>query len=333
MIATLLVTDKMHPALRARVEDSVRGHGRRRASGRRGAPSLMGLLRLSLVVCFVLAISTFVMARRRAAAELESDRANLLQRFRSEAAGLTAEQRAIGERVQAVLELAAGPYAGDAVTAELRGAARFAGTLSRPTMYVRGPVQSFTRVSGTRESASASFSDAFVLCLLDPPSTRTEKLLLSRARSAYAGGERVERVAPQVSRLFHALIGLPFLSPTWEARVKEAEKARELELLRRDFERAPLRGAKAAAKAELLLYAMDEPGDRSVPAELDGERPHHVRVGLVDLGSKKQLLALRRKVDPSWLSATARAEYATGIDACSLALDVRTEVTGESPGG
>jgi hypothetical protein len=78
---------------------------------------------------------------------------------------------------------------------------------------------------------------------------------------------------------------------------------------------------------------MDEPGDRSIPAELDGERPHHVRVGLVDLASKKQLLALRRKVDPSWLSPTARAEYASGIDACTLALDVRAEVTGEKLGG
>jgi hypothetical protein len=331
VIATLLVTDKMSPALRARIEASVRGH--RGKPGRRGAPSLMGLLRLSLVVCFVLAISTFVMARRRAAAELESDRANLLERFRREAKGLTAEQRAIGERVHGLLEQAAGPYTGDAVVAELRGAAGFAGVLARPTVYVRGPVQSFTRPSGVRESAVASFSDAFVLCLLDPPSTRTEKLLLNRARSAYAGGERVERAAPHVSRLYHALAGLPFLAPSWEARVKEAEKARELALLRRDFERAPLAGAKAAAKAELLLYAMDEPGDRSVPAELDGERPHHVRVGLVDLASNKQLLALRRKVDPSWLSPTARAEYASGIDACSLALDVRAEVTGEKLGG
>jgi hypothetical protein len=331
VIATLLVTDKMSPALRARVEASVRGH--RRTPGRRGAPSLMGLLRLSLVVCFVLLISTFVMARRRAAAELETDRANLLERFRREAAGLTSEQRTIGERVQGLLEQAAGPYTGDAVTAELRSAAALAGALARPTVYVRGPVQSFTRLSGVRESAAASFGDAFVLCLLDPPSTRTEKLLLSRARSALSGGERVERAAPHVSRLYHALAGLPYLSPPWEARVKAAEKARELELLRRDFERAPLKGAKAAAQAELLLYAMDEPGDRSVPAELDGERPHHVRVGLVDLSSRKQLLALRRKVDPSWLSPTARAEYASGIDACSLALDVRAEVTGQKLGG
>jgi hypothetical protein len=330
LIATLLVTDKMSPALRARIEASVRG--RQSTPGRRGKPFALAMLRMTLVLTFVLAIGSFAMARRRASAELEADRARLLDRFRKEASGLTAEQRGIGERIQGLLEQAAGPYPGDAITPELR-AVGLAGTLARPTVYVRGPLQSFTRLSGIRESASGSFGDAFVLCLLDPPSARTERQLLGRARSAFAGAGRVERVAPHVARLYHALAGLPYLSPTWEERVKTAQKARELGLLQRDFERAPLEGARAAARAELLLYAMDEPGDRSVPAELDGERPHHVRVGLVDLASKKQLLALRRKVDPSWLSPASRAEYATGIDACSLALDVREEVTGEKLGG
>jgi hypothetical protein len=330
VIATLLVTDKMSPALRARIEASVRG--RKATPGRRGKPFALAMLRMTLVLVFVLAIGSFAMARRRASAELEADRAALLDRFRKQASGLTAEQRSIGERIQGFLEQAAGPYPGDAVTSELR-AAGLGATLARSTVYVRGPLQSFTRLSGIRESASSSFGDAFVLCLLDPPSARTEKQLLGRARSALLGGTRVERAAPQVARLYHALAGLPYLSPTWEERVKSAQKARELALLRRDFERAPLEGAKAAAKAELLLYAMDEPGDRSVPAELDGERPHHVRVGLIDLSTKKPLLALRRKVDPSWLSPASRAEYATGIDACSLALDVREAVTGEKLGG
>jgi hypothetical protein len=330
VIATLLVTERMAPELRARIEASVRG--RRGNSGRRGKPFALAMLRMALVLTFVLAIGTFAMARRRASAELEAERANLLDRFRKEASGLTAEQRSIGERIQGFLEQGAGQYLGDAVSAELRGPGLVA-ALARPTVYVRGPLQSFTRLSGIRESASSSFGDAFVLCLLDPPAVRTEKQLLGRARSAYAGGERVERVAPHVARLYHALAGLPFLSPSWEERVKTAQKARELQLLRRDFERAPLKGAKAAASAELLLYAMDEPGDRSIPAELDGERPHHVRVGLVDLTQKKQLLALRRKVDPSWLSPGVRAEHAMGIDACSLALDVREEVTGQKLGG
>jgi hypothetical protein len=330
VIGTLLVTDRMSPALRARIEASV--NGRRPTPGRRSKPMALAMLRMSLVLVCLLAIGTFAMARRRAAVELEADRASLLERFKKETSGLTAEERAVGERVQAVLERAAGPYPGDSVTAELRGPA-FMATLARPTVYVRGPVQSFTRTSGLRDSASSSFVDAFVFCLFDPPSSRTEKLLLNRARSAHAGGERVTKAAPHVARLYHALAGLPFLSRTWEARVQSAQKARELEILRRDFERAPLANAKQAAKAELLLYAMDEAGDRSVPAELDGERPHYVRVGLFDLDSKKQLLALRRKVDPSWLSPTSRAEYATGIDACSLALDVREEVTGEKLGG
>jgi hypothetical protein len=34
------------------------------------------------------------------------------------------------------------------------------------------------------------------------------------------------------------------------------------------------------------------------------------------------LLRLRRRVDPGWISPAVRAEYASGIDSCVLALDV-----------
>jgi predicted RNA binding protein with dsRBD fold (UPF0201 family) len=78
------------------------------------------------------------------------------------------------------------------------------------------------------------------------------------------------------------------------------------------------------------LLALDEPGDQGGPTELDGERPHSVRVGLVDLSTKKVLLRMRRHVDPRWLSASARAELASGIDSCELALQVHKAVAGES---
>jgi hypothetical protein len=51
-----------------------------------------------------------------------------------------------------------------------------------------------------------------------------------------------------------------------------------------------------------------------------------VRVGLVDLVADKLLLELRRYVDPAWISATARAEYAMGMDSCALAVDVHAAV-------
>ena len=77
----------------------------------------------------------------------------------------------------------------------------------------------------------------------------------------------------------------------------------------------------------MLLFAIDEPGERTAVSELDGEKPHWVRVGLIDLTTGQLLLRLRRRVDPSGLSEVTRAEYARGVDDCSLALDVRQAVT------
>lgn len=329
MIATLLVTDKMSPELRARIVRSVRG--RRGEPGRSRVPFGKGLLRATLILTVVALVVAVIVAKRRANAELEAERASMLAKIRRAASTLTADEKRIASRVEEWLVRSSGAYAGDSVLPELRVAGAFVKTLQRPTVYVRGPVSSFAAAAGVAESANGSFGDAFVLCLLDPPGTRSEKALLGRARSALGGGERVERVAPHVTRLHHALRGLPFLSPAFEQRVVHAEKPRELAVLRRELDRAPLEGAKAAAKAELLLFAMDEPGDRSQPAELDGERPHHVRIGLVDLATRRLLVTLRRKVDPSALTPAARAEYASGIDSCGLALDVRAEVMGEAP--
>jgi hypothetical protein len=194
-------------------------------------------------------------------------------------------------------------------------------------VYVRLPLAGVRGTASLEQAAAQSFKDALVLCLLDPPASRSEKLLVSRARRAFAGHERIGASA-HVTRLYDAISGLPFLSREWERKVLAADDERALGELERRFNRAPLAAAKRAAKAELLLFALDEPSDGSGPIELDGERPHHVRVGLVDLETERLLLAFRRHVDPSWVSAANRAEYASGIDSCSLALDAQALVTG-----
>jgi hypothetical protein len=73
----------------------------------------------------------------------------------------------------------------------------------------------------------------------------------------------------------------------------------------------------------MLLMVMDESGDGKGPTELDGERPHDVRVALVDLASARMVLRLRRHVDPAWIGTAARSEHASGLDGCALAFDVR----------
>jgi hypothetical protein len=129
-----------------------------------------------------------------------------------------------------------------------------------------------------------------------------------------------------VRRLHDAEIGLPFLEPPWAERVREAETAADVARLRHDFEHAPIDRAQRAAKASLMLAALDEPGDGRGPIELDGERPHYVRVALVDLLADRPLLRRRVSVDPNWISAARRPSYATGLDSCALAYDLHEQL-------
>jgi len=309
----------MSPALAARVQASV--EGRRAAPGATLAPGWKSLARFTLLAIALGAISWFVVARHRARQRLESERSALIERARRESGSLTSDEKAVTTRVLAWLVRFAGNYEGDLIADELRSKDALRALLTRPSVYVRGPLASFNGIVGLAESASASRGDAFILCLVDPPASKTEKLLRGKARAAYHGIGRIESAA-RVERLHDAFEGLPFLAPEWEARVRAAEELSEIESLKQRFERAPIAAAKRVAKAPLLLFAMDEPGDKRGPAELDGERPHDVRVGVVDLAAAKLLLRLRRRVDPSFISPAARAEYASGIDSCALALDV-----------
>lgn len=321
-MATSLTTRKMSPELKARVEASVRG-GRRTTPGAKLAARSISLLRLGVTAVLGVSLIAIVLARRSEQQLFERERTALLDAVGRETASLSAGQPARVLGIPPLLERFSSAYPGDFLADELQEAGAFQARIALPALYVRGPLAAFRSAAGISQVAASSFKDAFVLCLLDPPDLRTEQALRSRARSAQARGERVRQHTGHVERLHDALAGLAFLSPDWRARVEATETSIALNKLRQAFERAPLGAAKRASRAETLLFAMDEPGEGPGPTELDGERAHLVRVGLVDLASQKVLLRLRRPVDPSWISAATRAEYASGIDSCSLALDVR----------
>jgi len=326
---SFLTTDKMSPEFRARLEANI--SGKRVTPGARLAPRSLSWLRLSVFLLVTGSAAALVVAIQRHRAEREAARSELLARVQREASALTSEDKRTPERVKTWLERVSGPYSGDTISNEVRGETPFAATLARPMIYVRGPLGSFRSAAGIAESADSSLKDALVSCLMDPPASRSEKALLGRARTALGRGGRSTEPTEHVERLRDALAGIPLLTPAWQARVREADDLRELGRLTRDLERAPLGAAKRAAKAELLLFVLDEPAATRGPVELDGERAHDVRVGLVDLRTQKLLLQLRRPVDPGFISVNARAEYAGAIDSCALALDVREAVTGRAP--
>jgi hypothetical protein len=325
-MATFLANSKMSPALAGRIDASVRGKRGVRGGGR-SAPSLTSLFRLTAVVAIAGLVSALLYARHQLNLEVASMRRKLLDAVKAESALVTAEDRATASHAEAALLRAAGAYDGDLVASELVPSGAFAALLLRPAMYVRGPIEAFKTTSGILPAASASLKDAFLLCLLEPPATREEKSVLTKVHAAYSGAANVEARTSNVRRLFDAEAGLPLLSPAWAARVESAEDENQLAVLRKQFDGAPLKMSEKALAARLLVFVMDERGEPGGLSELDGERPHPVRVGIVDLATGATLLRLEKRVDPNWISLPKRPQYATGLDSCALALDVRDAVT------
>ena len=322
-MATFLTTSRMSPALAARLEASVRGRRGRAVVSRTWVVSVV---RLGVAAAVLAIVGGVAWARHRATTELEAERAALLGQVRGESDALTPADREIVTRTQVLLGHLTGTYEGDLVEGELRAPKAIDALLARPLLYVRGPLSGFADPKATASSAADGTKDAFALCLADPPAARAEKTLLPTVRASYSGGGPLERRTPSMRLLKEAEVGLPFLQPEWAARVASAPEHEDLAKLRRDFERAPIAAAKQAAHAEHLLAVLDEPGDGTGPTELDGERPHFIRVALVDMASGRALLRLRRHVDPSGLSTGPRNQYARGLDACALALDVRDAI-------
>jgi hypothetical protein len=323
-MATFLTTSKMHPALVARIEASVRGRRREHTMKRAASlsPRIVSLVRVVVVVLVGLGIYTVVMGRRRDRQELERTRAALLAAVRGQSSTLTPEDRNAVSRAESWLVELSGPHEGNFVAQDIRGSIDLKSTFSEPLVYVRGPSSAFKTPALIEHAASTSMKDALLLCLVDPPESRSEKALLEKVRIAYAGGLPMEERTSNARRLDDEVVGLPILLPQWQERVRAADDGAALAKLRRELDRAPLDRAKQAIRARHLLVAMDEPSDGGGPTELDGERAHHVRVMLVDLMMSKTLLRFRKLVDPSWISLAKKSDYAVGLDSCGLAYDV-----------
>lgn len=314
----------MSPELAARVESSVTG--RRVKPGRSwGGPRLVAFVRAAFAIAALSFVVIVIVNKKRDATKLEQDRAALLATVTSLAASASDSDKGAVARDEALLVRLAGTYEGDYVSPDLAKPGALAAELSRPAVYVRGPIDGFSRAPLVAGTASSSVKDALLYCLYDAPSARTEKALLPKVRAAYSDLGNLEKKTPNVRRLFEAESGLPFFLPTWAARVREARDENELGALRVDLGKANVGRAKDALGAEVLIAVMDEAGFGVGTTEMDGERAHDVRIALVDLASGAPLLRIKRHVDPSGWSPVSRAEYATGLDGCAFAFDVAAE--------
>lgn len=320
---TLLVTGSMSPSLAARVQAAVSGQSQPKMARK---SRLKAGLRLLAFAALFGGVASALHLRQKRVEQLDQRRAELLSELMHHSEQLSHADRALPGRVTAAIaEQASAVYAGDVVSPELRTRAQLNEALGAPTLYLRGPLDGLARPERVGELASSSSKDAFLLCLLDPPVERSEQALRLKASAAYAQGpsmlatSHVERVAP-------LLQVVPLLGSEWKARVRMAENVGTLEVLSRVMNAAPLQAAIRSAKSRQLLLVLDETATGSGPTELDGERAHAVRVALVDLTSGEARLRFRGKVDPSAFSDQGRIKYASGLDGCALALDLRTAV-------
>ncbi|NUP14123.1 MAG: hypothetical protein HOW73_49450 [Polyangiaceae bacterium] len=324
MMATFLTTSKMNPALAARVEKSVHGG---RATSPAATRRLIALARVAAVAGLAIAIWIVVTGRRRDRADTENVRAELVARAEANIESVTTSDRDLVTRAESWLGALSDPdYRGDFVAEELRPAGALAAALSRPALYVRGPMQSFGNYEQLADTAASSKKDALLLCLLRPPASRAEKAVYEQVKIAYFDGPGLEERTSNARRLHDALAGLPFLQAAFADRVRAAQSDKDLKKIRTELDRAPVDAAKVALKSELLLVAIDEPGDGKGPTELDGAQSHFVRLALVDLHASTVLFSLRRHVDPSWISSEKRPTYASGLDGCALGFDVHEQI-------
>lgn len=320
---TFLTTSKMNPALAARVEAAVSGTARAGKGSNGPRRLVVSFVRVLLVFLAVFAVRSFLAFRHQEVSELDRSKTALATDWRARSLDLTDAQKDLAGHVSPWLLSESSGYQGDRIADELaRGG--LAKVLAEPAVYVRGAIGAFGSPKTTAEAAALSRKDPLLVCLYEPPKGRDEKTVLEQVRAVYMGG--ADRRTRNVELLHDALVGLPFLMPPWEAKIGAAKTVPEVTTLRRELEKAPLDAAKRAARATILIYAMDEPGRGDGPVELDGERLHDVRVGIVDLVRNQVLLRLKKTVDPAWISSTARVVYASGLDGCLLALDVRAAI-------
>lgn len=321
---TLLTNRRMHPALAARIERSLRGGNHASAWKRRLLVSLRFAVPVVCITCVVWLLSQLKQDR----AVLAERRARLASEVEGQLLAASDPRRARLAKVQRWLTQESGKYEGDVSGAKLGDPHRLNDTLRRGLYYLRADLDAARAGTSARDLAGTSSRDAFLLCFLTPPGDRKQKTLLSRVRTAYAGDERLGWDTRFATSLNTPYQGLPYVERAWLERVREANDLRALEALEREYDRAPVPATLKALESELLLLVLDEAGEAGSVAELDGERAHYVRVSLIDLDADSEhasvLLRRRSRVAPDWIPEAMRVRYARGLDSCALAYDIRS---------
>lgn len=317
---SLLTNNRMHPALRARVLESLHSDARTRVGGKsqHGNKSVRILTSLSIVLVFAFLYSTY----RESRAEFYRERAAIFRSFEHQIKPFDGKFRQKVKLIDTLLEQALAEYPGDLIEPALRESAILDELLEKKMAYLRGPIRAFQTQRDRRSASSEGGADGLIRCFLKPPPAARESDLLRHLGHIYQPATFRDRFA-NVDRAFHAL---EFIDSSFKMNLNSARTMRQLLVLSRQLQAAKLGEAKEATKAELFVYVLDEPKEKGVPADFDGEAEHEVRITFVNLDTSKVLLRVRRRVDPEWLSEKSRVAYSRELDSCRLASELRQEL-------
>ncbi|APR80802.1 Hypothetical protein A7982_06149 [Minicystis rosea] len=319
-MATFLVTPSMNPALRARVERAVSHRTRARhhaaALGLKGTfaqsgrPGLARLWPVAVAALIGLFCAAMVAHDRRVVRE---ERRALLSAIAERHAALPAGHEGfLAATDRWITEAANEPDPTDLVDPPLRAPGALDAWLRRPAVYVHGLAAELGNPLKIGEATQGSGKDPFLLCLLSPPASSSERDLLAKVRGVYFGGAKVDEETANVRRLAEARLGLATMSPAFETVARAAEELSTLKRMRRELESAPLDQAKKATGAEVLIVVADEP-------------KREARVTLVDLAAKKVVLRVRRRLEEQGKSPMAALHHEQ-LEGCAAALAVRRSV-------
>jgi hypothetical protein len=315
-MATFLTSDAMHPALRARVERAVSPRARARAhAGRIGLaqPFAAGGQRIGWMRIFPVMIAVILgglgyASHRAERAAVAAERAELEGALTAQRGRLpTGHQGFVAATDRFIAAAAGAADPADLVAPSVKGA--LDGWLSRPAVYARLPIAEARDARARGDAVLGSSKDAFLLCLLRPPSSGSERDLLAKVRGVYLGGVKADEETANVRRLADAHVGLAAVGPTFEGALRVADGVPELRKLRRFLDAAPVPEAAKAAAAELFIVVLDEGAA--------------ARVELVDLGTGSVILRVRRPLEAPGASPAA-AVNREPIQACALARAVRS---------
>lgn len=321
---TLLTNPRMHPALRARIVQSLHSDARSRAGGQ---SPLQGARMIRIILFFGvvgLSLALFV-SFKKSRKEFRETRSSILARYRSETEHFDADYAKRLDTIDDFLRDIPETYEGDLVDESVKGtSSRLMALLDDPFVAVRGPLNAFKKESARRSTWRDGGPGPFVRCFLMPPDDVKESSLLRHLGKIYEPSAFQARFV----NLDDAFKGQAFVESDFEKRLRSASLMRELTGLEATLDTAPLAEARAFSTVRMFVYVLDEPKIPGVASDFDGEAEHFMRVGVVDSRSGRPLFRARRRVDPDWISEKSRLSYSRQLDSCRLAYDLRAELDG-----